>query len=548
MVIFYDHDEPGRKGANKLAQALGSRGAIAEVPRPESGETPKGWDISDFLNASDPKKAIAAISTAAADAKPYTPPPSDNPLRQRLITNDELMARAADYTDWLVDQILTTDELFLLAAPPRKGKTLLSLTLTKAVATGGKFLGRPVSQGAVLYIRCEDSETKTKERELKQGWAEGLPVYWLDKFKLSELEHLRELVEELQVRLVVFDTLSRIRDNSISESSAEMSQLLEPIQDMCKSLRVCGLLVHHTGKVNLQNAGDIDVFDTIRGSSAIRATCRGTLILASDDRCYRLAVENGWGKLDLEILLDANSLNWKLLGNWQGPDVDMNQADRVLAYLTKVGSATIEQIAEETNMPKASLYVVLRRLQSDEMVKKRGERRSAVYIRSAIEQIEHVQNMFNSSNPDREKITSLSNKSVGGGDPPSKPGSEGQTGIQHVTQITTQIPVLEPAHMGDMFNNSRNACPVRDSELNMNLTTIEQGDPDHTKPGSEGADLVGKKVLYTGSKSTLTRVCGRKRLTVKSVSNKVAVIEHDQWLVTQSIPVSDLKLVKERKS
>ena len=94
-------------------------------------------------------------------------------MRDRLIINDEMVKYAPDYTDWLVDDILTADELFLLAASPRAGKSLLALTLTHAVASGGKFLGRPVSQGAVIYIRCEDSDTKTKERELKQGWGKG---------------------------------------------------------------------------------------------------------------------------------------------------------------------------------------------------------------------------------------------------------------------------------------------------------------------------------------------------------------------------------------
>jgi DNA-binding IscR family transcriptional regulator len=438
VVIFYDHDEPGQKGAAKVAARLKERCRVATVPA-AGDDIPDGWDISNALAAG----LFDQINTAAADATPWQAPKGNNPLRPRLITNDELLRRAPDYTDWLVDDLLTADELFLLAASPRAGKSLMAMTLAKAVATGGRFLGRPVSKGAVLYIRCEDSETKTKERELKQGWEAGLPVYWLDKFKLSELPHLEELVEELGVRLVVLDTLSRIRDSAISESSAEMSQLLEPLQEMCKRQRCTGLLVHHTGKVNLNNAGDVDVFDTIRGSSSIRATCRGTLILAADERNYRLAVENGWGKLDLQIILDANTLEWRLLGNWMGPNVDLNQKDRVLAYMNQVASASIDQIAEATNLPKKSLYEVLKRLQAEDLIEKRGERMQAVYVRCAatqiellekaitlddgpiqqqpqddqstgtfeqstgtkgpIQQIQHVESLLNDSNPDGEK-------------------------------------------------------------------------------------------------------------------------------------------------
>ncbi|MEA5451670.1 AAA family ATPase [Leptolyngbya sp. CCNP1308] len=434
VVVFYDHDEPGKKGAAKVAARLKDRCRVATVPA--TGEDiPEGWDISNALSAG----LFDQVTTAATNATSWEAPKGNNPLRSRLISNDELLKRAPDYTDWLVDDLLTADELFLLAASPRAGKSLMAMTLAKAVATGGRFLGRPVSKGAVLYIRCEDSETKTKEREIKQGWEAGLPVYWLDKFKLSELNHLEELVEELGVRLVVLDTLSRIRDSAISESSAEMSQLLEPLQEMCKRQRCAGLLVHHTGKVNLNNAGDVDVFDTIRGSSAIRATCRGTLILAADERNYRLAVENGWGKLDLQIILDANTLEWRLLGNWMGPNVDLNQKDRVLAYMNQVASASIDQIAEATNLPKKSLYEVLKRLQAEDIIEKRGERMQAVYVRCGatqiplleealaldddpiqqpppddpkmitfdpkepIQQIQHVESLLNGSNPDSVK-------------------------------------------------------------------------------------------------------------------------------------------------
>lgn len=436
ITTFYDRDEAGTKGATKFQAAYPRITRIATVPGPENA--PKGWDVSDALNAG---YNLSAFVEAEQNASEYQPAKSNNPLRDRLVINDDMLANAPDFTDWLVDDILTADELFLLAASPRAGKSLLALTLTQAVASGGKFLGRPVSQGAVIYVRCEDSDTKTKERELKQGWSAGLPVYWLDKFKLGELSHLEELVEELDARLVVFDTLSRVRDGSISESSAEMSQQLEPLQEMCKRNRCCGLLVHHTGKISTDNAGTINVYDTIRGSSAIRATCRGTLILAADERNYRLHVENGWGKHDLQVLLDANTLQWRLLGNWVGPNVDLTQKDRVLAYLTQVGKATIDDIAEGTNLPRRSLYEVLKRLQADEMIEKHGERTSAVYVRHSIQQlnlsppaddhppgrptepptepilfgrssqkpiqqIQHVESLLNSCNPDGENISS----------------------------------------------------------------------------------------------------------------------------------------------
>lgn len=389
VVIFYDRNDaplkdgriPGDEGAIKVAKALGERAKLGKVPMFLDSEA-QGWDVTDAFKAG---YSLEHFTAAAAAAQPLTAEPTakkPNPLRDRLVWNDELMARAPDYTEWLVDDLLTANELFLLAAGPRAGKSLMAMTLAKSVAEGGEFLGRPVTQGSVIYVCLEDSDNKLKARETAQGWAEGLPVAWLQKFKLSELDHLRDLVEELDPRLVVIDTLSRAKDSNISESSAEMSQLLDPIQEMAKDLDCCVLLVHHTGKVNLDNAGQIDVFDTIRGSSAIRAVCRGTMILAAGEHNYRLCVENGWGKHDLNVILDANTLNWRLLGEWK-PTINAEQKVRVVHYLKHNKEASLDQLHRDLCISKDSLYKVLSRLSTseiaDEKVVKKGRRRCYVY-------------------------------------------------------------------------------------------------------------------------------------------------------------------------
>ena len=138
VFIWYDRndkplkngDRPGEKGARKLASFLGNRGLIADVPMPEACEV-QGWDVSDAIAQG---YTIDEFVLAASEAKPYTPtdaekPQSDNPLKARLKWNDDLVANAPDYTEFLVPDLLTEDELFLLAAGPRTGKSLFAMTL-----------------------------------------------------------------------------------------------------------------------------------------------------------------------------------------------------------------------------------------------------------------------------------------------------------------------------------------------------------------------------------------------------------------------------------
>jgi hypothetical protein len=407
VVVFYDRNDkptktgriPGDEGALKVAKALGDRGFIGKVPMPDDC-TVQGWDISNALQSGF---TVQDFSTAAGEAKRPAGEKSDrvNPLRSHLVSNDELMERAPDFVEWLVNDILTANELFLLAAPPRGGKSLFAMGLSRAVACGTKFLDRPTMQGPVIYVNLEDADAKIKERVEAQQWPEGVPVHWLDAFKLSQLDDLIEIIEDIQPRLVVLDTMTRIRSEGVSESSAEIGLVLEPLQECAKRCNTCILLIHHTKKINVDEGDLLEAADQIRGSSAIRATCRGTLVIAPGKESYRLVAENGFGKHDLAVRIDVNTLEWKLLGKWS-PVVNLDMKTKALEYLNKVGQATCEQISMETASPMKSMHVALSRLVADGLIEKHGNRRGAVYVRP-IQLIQQLNSVLNSENEDGEK-------------------------------------------------------------------------------------------------------------------------------------------------
>ncbi len=530
VVIFYDRNDaplpngerPGEAGAEKLAIALGKNGRIGLVPMPDDCQA-KGWDVSDAINYG---YTLGDFTAAAAKATKPTPKSSStNSLKRALIWNDDLIANAPDYTEFLVPDLLTEDELFLFAASPRAGKSLMAMTLAKAVASGDQFLGRPCTQGTVIYVKCEDSHTKIKEREAAQGWGAGLPVAWLDDFRLSNMSELIELVEELDPRLIVLDTLSRIKDSNISESSAEMSQLLDPLQKMANKYGVCVLLVHHTGKVSTDNVHNVDIFDTIRGSSAIRAVCRGSMVLAAGERDYRLVVENGWGKHDLKVVLDANTLTWKQLGKWS-PPVNMSQQDQILDALKKMTSATVEQLHEETGIAKKCLYEQLSRLvNKDEegpTVIKEGSKRKYTYRLAIFNTIQQLNSVLNSENADGQSVIGYSQQNIYSG------------GNNSTTQISTTDSV--PVPVAQLFGQTVPPTTCQSVDYSLKDTPYKESYNQHaiqhppfcglSSTAGISADLsndvtvkktlvveIGSKVYYTGQSSTRARVCGRKKLT-----------------------------------
>lgn len=404
IYIWYDLDQPGQDGAIKLAKAIGSRAKIATVPHRENCNS--GWDTTDsilngfnytdFAKARDNAKSVEIETTSGK-----------NKLSDRLITTRQLLERAPDFVEFLVHDLITANELQVLAAPPRAGKSLLALSLVNAVAGGHEFMGRPTQQGTVIYVNVEDGDAKLKERVVAQGWDTNTPVYWLTEFSLNEWDQLLAIANQLQPKLIVIDTLTSVRDDDGDENSSKIANLLKPLKQAAKLNNYAVLLVHHTKKLNANLLADVDVFETMRGSGTIRSECRGALVLAevtnrdSNRNEWRLIAENGsYAKQDLIVLLDAHNLTWNTLSNWT-PNCSESQESQALAFFDKVGSATIQQLAANTSIPSKSAYTVATRLVQRGMLVKQGSRQNAFYSRP-IQQIQLLDSLLNSSNPDTE--------------------------------------------------------------------------------------------------------------------------------------------------
>lgn len=508
IYTLYDRDEPGRKGALKLQERLKDRADIVTIPDAPGGNgTPDGWDISDLLNFSPAPWALSQLDAALAKAESWTEPKRANPLRSRLQTNDEMIAGAKDHIDWLVTDILTPDELFILGTPPRVGKSIFGLTLAKAIATGSPFLDRPVTQGSVLYINLEDSPTKVKQRQVAQGWADNLPVYWMDKFKLSELDDLRELADEIpDLRLVILDTFSRIRDDNQKESSAELGKILEPLQEWAKERGVCILLMHHTGKVSNDNPST-DPFDALRGSSAIRATCRGAMVIIPGESSYRLLAENGYAdRLDVNIKIKPETLEWNLIGNWN-PRIDGDMKEQILDHLNLVGEATVSEVAKNLNFNASSVSTIMSRLTRDGVVKKFGGfgRNPAHYMRSS-NLLKQLETQFEHPKLDTVSDTDLLKQ-------------------EKFTKTFTEKVIIEPE--SDHSTLARNKCDSS-SEQNDPMITFAPNDhflPTHSKLFEQSQNPDGVR-----------DVCSNNKIDcLSNLSKTVTSPEVEEWVYWKKV-------------
>lgn len=525
IITFYDLDQPGAKGAQKLQHRFKDRVRIATVPAPAS--PPEGWDISDALAKGF---GLIEVAQAAEAATAWTEPQASNPLRDRLVTNDELLARAADFQDFLIPDLLPADELILLAGPPREGKGYIALGAAISVATGGKFLDRRCTQGSVLYVNLEDSESKIKQRQQRMEVCAGMPITWLDKFKLSELPYLIEIANEIEdLRLIIIDTLARSRDDNNEESSAKLSQILEPLQEYPKNRGVCVLLVHHTGKIGETLEAKVDPFDLIRGSSAIRSTARGALLLVPGKDGHRLLVENGHAeKLDMLIRRDPQTVAWTLCGNW-APAVDSTMKAQIMDHLNRRGQGTVTEIAHALCFNARSVGTALSKLHAEDAVEKiAGKGRSPALYSRSFNLLQPSLPLVEACDVVTERDTSLLQRYPGcEGNPPKViNGEEGDQSIDHFQKkpLTQPFPLKQGHSSGSVSDVCFNAPQKQAPGVEANLNKISTGDQ-----------------VKCSTESEHYRVCGEKRLQVVRVTSKGAIVNHNGWAITRVIPVKELE-------
>ncbi len=416
VTIFYDRndkplangDRPGEVGAKKVALALGGRAKIAQVPMSQGCQV-SGWDVSDAIKEGFILESFERAATEAC----FVGEEYKNDFINGLRKLSELYETAPDYVDWLVPDLLTTNELYCLAAEPRAGKSLFALGLAKAIATGGKFLDRPCQQGEVVYICKEDPDDKVKERLIAQEWTaeemERVTIH--NDFTLENLPSLVEYVRVHQPSLIVMDTLSRVNPNASCENSSEIVDILAPLQNLASKENVCILVVHHTRKKSNVETDVLDIFDSVRGSGAIRATCRGMLVLCKAKENYRLAVENGRTAVqDLKVHLNVADLNWRLNGFWSPPSVNLSQKEIILQWFQKHLEGSIEDVFAGTMIRKKYIYEILTRLANEKMIQRTGKQRNTRYFYVQVPQVPQVEDEWNSPNPGTEGNTSQFHK------------------------------------------------------------------------------------------------------------------------------------------
>ena len=290
--------------------------------------------------------------------------PSDAMPLPAFISAADLQVTEFPPVSWVVDGLLP-EGLTLFAGKPKLGKSWMSLHLGYAVATGGGFLGRPVTQGSVLYAALEDNNRRLKERFVRMAplgdrWpAEfDLCTQWprLDDGGLEALEGY--LDQKPKTRCLILDTLATVRpaakakDSQYAGDYAAMSGLHRLANDRGISV----LVVHHVRKAEAE-----DPFDTVSGSTGLTGAADTTLVLTKNaDGCVLYGRGRDLAEFETAVAFDADTCTWSDLGK---PSLAFaSDTRRAILAAMEQGAGTPIRIAELSGVDHELCKKTLKRM------------------------------------------------------------------------------------------------------------------------------------------------------------------------------------------
>lgn len=198
-------------------------------------------------------------------------------MSSRVVPASQYCALPTRQLSWLIPDYLPHPGLLLLVAPPKAGKSYLSLQIACAVANGAELLGRRCQKANVLYLQFDTSETIWRERIrdlISSGVAFPDNLFFLHpednptKLNILTVEGYKLLTDTLQAsqaELVVIDVLREIH-NADEQDSTAMKAVGDVLMTAFAGKTL--ILIHHTHKINEFNGVPAPV-DAARGSSYI---------------------------------------------------------------------------------------------------------------------------------------------------------------------------------------------------------------------------------------------------------------------------------------
>jgi len=310
-----EDEEPDEEGEGGIPEE-GQTECDEDGAEEEDGEDSGGDDEDDDgFTPPDEEKYLADKEQRRKESEEFA---------FNWISAEELSTIQYPPKTWIIPDLLPVG-LTILAGRPKSGKSILALNVLHSLTNGEKVLGEfPCHQQMGFYMGLEDHPRRIQTRLRKMGGDSSPGMLILDTEdyrhpncgKSSDtLGRLgRFLKEEPDLRLLVIDTLGRIRSNEDHKGSLYQhdTDFIGAIQRLATSYNVAILVIHHTNKRRT-----FDDQERISGTTGIAGAADTLWILKRlpDMRKAQLAVTGrDLPEMEYNLELDSATLSWNYKG------------------------------------------------------------------------------------------------------------------------------------------------------------------------------------------------------------------------------------------
>jgi RecA-family ATPase len=180
---------------------------------------------------------------------------------------NDLFKYQAKETEFLIEGLLPTIGVSILAAHPKTGKSWMALNFIRAILSGQSVFGELSTQNiGILYLSLEDNASRLKTRlqmvyEQDKPSIHNLKIQTRSKqFNDRTLAEFKEYLENNpDIKFVVIDPFEKIRPSSDKHSNAYQKDYkdMSALKNLAEELEISILLVHHLKKDKTSNDSDL---------------------------------------------------------------------------------------------------------------------------------------------------------------------------------------------------------------------------------------------------------------------------------------------------
>lgn len=317
-------------------------------------------------------------------------------LRKNFISGEDFLAKELPPNQWVVDKLIPVG-MTILSSAPGQFKTYLLLYLLGQIARGEMGFGHfQLEQKNVLFVNEEMGERaiqdrlKTLPKNLK-----GTYFYNLAGIKLEDMELLLKMCKENEIKVVFFDSLTRIHNLSENDAS-DVKKIYEAAKILLKE-GISIIMTHHHRKAPI--IGKKNGSDEMRGSTDLLAMidCHLAIDEVAPDKSFlimkQLKLRQAENVPDFKLGIEKREteISFAFKGNYSKQDEALMRAENNKEIVLKIIEENPGSTREDINVALAgklgerAIKLVLPLLESDGLIYTRTQRPKTYFITEKVD-------------------------------------------------------------------------------------------------------------------------------------------------------------------